>query len=132
MAWYFPTIQLNSFKVGHGKKNLYSQVSKAWDYVNLYELDVVQATNDCINISYEDEIRQIHGWKFKIFKILNLRKSEFKTCCMPPKYQKFQIQWSNTFRQTGTKSEKLLLPAKFSILMLTFYGKSSSKSWMQE
>ena len=34
----------------------------------------------------------VHGWKFKISKILNFRKSEFKTYCMPPKYQKFNGQ----------------------------------------
>ena len=31
-----------------------------------------------------------------------------------------------------TKSEKLLLPAEFSILRLNFYGESASKSWIQE
>ena len=29
--------------------------------------------------------------KVQNFKILNFRKSEFKTCCMPPNYQKFQV-----------------------------------------
>ena len=59
----------------------------------------------------------MHGWKFKISENLNYRKSEFKTCCMPPKYQKKkQSKWSNTFILTETKSNKLFSSAEFSIL----------------
>ena len=37
---------------------------------------------------------QKHGWKFKISKILNFRKSEIKACCMHPNFKnsKFNCQ----------------------------------------
>ena len=51
---------------------------------------------------------QMHGWKFKISKILNFRNSNLKTCSMPDKYSQYQFKWSNALRQTDNKSEKLL------------------------
>ena len=67
-----------------------------------------------------------HGLKFKISKILNFRKSEFKICCMSPKSSKLNGQIP--FEETETKLEKLILPSEFSILRPT----SASKSWIQE
>ena len=31
----------------------------------------------------QDSAEHLHGWKFKILKILNFRYSNLKTCCMP-------------------------------------------------
>ena len=40
------------------------------------------------------------GWKFKIFKILNFRKFDLKTCSMPNKYHRFKFNRSIVFRLT--------------------------------
>ena len=44
----------------------------------------------------------------------------------------FQFKWSIVTRESKNKWEMLLESAKFSILRLTFYGKTAPKSWIQE
>ena len=40
----------------------------------------------------------VHGWKFKISKILNFWNSNFKTCRMSTKMDKLKLKWLIMFR----------------------------------
>ena len=41
---------------------------------------------------------KMHGWKFKIYKILNSRNSNFKACRMSTKMDNFKLKWLIVFR----------------------------------
>ena len=47
---------------------------------------------------------------------------------MPTNYISLKLKWSIVLRKTEYKSENLWYSTEFSILRLTFYGKSASKS----
>ena len=72
------------------------------------------------------------GESSKFPKSWTFETPDFKTCSMPIKYLQFQVKWTIVFRQTEYESENLLQSLQLSIFRLTFYGKSASRSWIQE
>ena len=118
----FSTYYDLDLKEGCRKTSSLKWITVCVKYLNNQTMEIIAAHNSVCDLDLWLWPLS-HGWKFKISKILNFRKQEFKTCCMPPHYQKFQAYWSNSFRYTETLSEKLLI---------IYLQKSASKSWFQE
>ena len=69
----------------------------------------------------------LHQAKFQYFPNSDLKLAE-----CPLNIHNLKFVWSIVFGQIQYESENLCQSPLFSILRLTFYGKSASKSWIQE
>ena len=111
-------------------------------FENLKSFGVTSVTEPMTALSIFDlhctsHILLYHFWTypyvFAWVKVLNFQNPELsKLAECQLNIHNLKFKWSIVFRQTEYNSENLLLSPLFSILRLTFYGMSASKSWVQE